>query len=263
LSLVSWARRRAESHAATSPHTWTADDGLDRLSSGPSGLSDAEARRRLQEHGANVLPTTKPRSAWLIVLDQLRSAVVLLLCAAAAVAVITGDLTDAAAIGVVLLINTTLGFVTELRARRAMESLVLAEVLVLLVAAVVGLPLPLLPLQILWMNIVTDTFPALSLAVEPADRDAMQLSPRDPDEGNLLGGFRPRDHVVRRSHYRGVIGRFLDRPSDRCRYGYAARTYDEFHDPRACPDVPFGQPAARSTCSACARPCRIQSRSVR
>jgi Ca2+-transporting ATPase len=58
----------------------------------------------------------------------------------------------------------------------------LAEVLVLLVAALVGLPLPLLPLQILWLNIVTDTFPALSLAVEPGERDVMQRKPRDPQE---------------------------------------------------------------------------------
>jgi P-type Ca2+ transporter type 2C len=114
----------AKLNTATSAHTWTPDEALDRLSSEPSGLSDAEARRRLREHGPNALPAAKPRSAWLILADQLRSVVVLLLCAAAAVAVITGDLTDAAAIGVVLLINTTLGFVTELRARRAMESLV-------------------------------------------------------------------------------------------------------------------------------------------
>jgi Ca2+-transporting ATPase len=50
--------------------------------------------------------------------------VALLLCAAATVALATGDHADAAAIGAVLIINTTLGFVTELRARRAMESLV-------------------------------------------------------------------------------------------------------------------------------------------
>ena len=56
----------------------------------------------------------------------------------------------------------------------------LAEVLVLLVSALAGLPLPLLPLQILWINIVTDTFPALALAIEPADRDVMQREPRDP-----------------------------------------------------------------------------------
>ena len=42
----------------------------------------------------------------------------------------------------------------------------LAEILVLLGAGVVGLPVPLLPLQILWLNLLTDTFPALALAVE-------------------------------------------------------------------------------------------------
>ena len=49
-----------------------------------------------------------------------------------------------------------------------------AEVLVLLVAGLAGLPLPLTPLQLLWLNMVTDTFPALALAMEPGDatRDA-------------------------------------------------------------------------------------------
>ena len=45
-----------------------------------------------------------------------------------------------------------------------------AEVLVLLAAGLAGLPLPLLPLQLLWLNMITDTFPALALAMEPADR---------------------------------------------------------------------------------------------
>jgi Ca2+-transporting ATPase len=109
--------------AGAAPHTWTADEALDRLSSGAAGLSEAEAGRRLREHGPNALPARRPRSSWVILLDQLRSVVVLLLCAAAIVAVIAADLTDAAAIAFVLVINTTLGFFTEVRARRAMESL--------------------------------------------------------------------------------------------------------------------------------------------
>jgi Ca2+-transporting ATPase len=56
-----------------------------------------------------------------------------------------------------------------------------AEVLVLLVAAVAGLPLPLLPLHLLWLNLVTDTFPALALALEPAESDVMRRPPRRPD----------------------------------------------------------------------------------
>lgn len=56
----------------------------------------------------------------------------------------------------------------------------IAEVIALLVAGAVGLPLPMTPLQVLWMNLVTDTFPALALAIEPAEPDVLQKPPRDP-----------------------------------------------------------------------------------
>ena len=56
----------------------------------------------------------------------------------------------------------------------------LGEVLLIFTAIAIGLPLPLLPLQILWMNLVTDIFPALALAVEPASPDIMNQQPRDP-----------------------------------------------------------------------------------
>jgi len=65
----------------------------------------------------------------------------------------------------------------------------LAEVLVLLVSGLAGLPLPLLPLQILWLNLVTDTFPALALALEPAEPGIMRRPPRDPDQTILSPRF--------------------------------------------------------------------------
>jgi Ca2+-transporting ATPase len=64
-----------------------------------------------------------------------------------------------------------------------------AEILVLLLAALAGLPHPLAPLQILWLNLVTDTFPALALAMEPADRDVMSRPPRAADEELLSRRF--------------------------------------------------------------------------
>ena len=64
-----------------------------------------------------------------------------------------------------------------------------AEVLVLLVAGVASLPLPLAPLQLLWLNMVTDTFPALALAMEPGDRTVMTRPPRDPNEAILSRAF--------------------------------------------------------------------------
>jgi P-type Ca2+ transporter type 2C len=65
----------------------------------------------------------------------------------------------------------------------------LAEVLVLLIAGLAGLPRPLLPLQILWLNLVTDTFPALALALEPAEPDVMRRPPRHPQRAILSAGF--------------------------------------------------------------------------
>jgi Ca2+-transporting ATPase len=56
----------------------------------------------------------------------------------------------------------------------------LGEVLLIFTAIAGGWALPLLPLQILWMNLVTDVFPALALAVEPASAEIMKQRPRDP-----------------------------------------------------------------------------------
>ncbi|MEO7273761.1 MAG: cation transporting ATPase C-terminal domain-containing protein, partial [Vicinamibacterales bacterium] len=65
----------------------------------------------------------------------------------------------------------------------------LAEVLVLLVAGLLGLPVPLQPLQILWINLVTDTFPALALALEPGDPEVMRRPPADPQQEILSRTF--------------------------------------------------------------------------
>jgi Ca2+-transporting ATPase len=64
----------------------------------------------------------------------------------------------------------------------------LGEVLVMLFATLIGLPLPLLPIQILWMNLVTDGFPALALAVDPKSPDLMKQPPRRPEARLLDGG---------------------------------------------------------------------------
>ncbi|HEU0298702.1 MAG TPA: HAD-IC family P-type ATPase [Longimicrobium sp.] len=113
---------------AASWHALPAQDVLAGLESGSGGLSEEEAVRRLARCGPNALRAAPPASAWKILLAQLRSFVVLLLVAAAGLALATGDPLDAAAIAVVLLINTVLGFVMELRARRTMEGLLQLEV---------------------------------------------------------------------------------------------------------------------------------------
>jgi P-type Ca2+ transporter type 2C len=79
--------------------------------------------------GPNAFRTARPASAWAVLAGQLRSVLVLLLLAAAAVAALTGDAADVVAIGAVLVLNVAIGFGTELRAHRAMEALLRLEVL--------------------------------------------------------------------------------------------------------------------------------------
>lgn len=59
------------------------------------------------------------------------------------------------------------------------------ELLVMLGASVVGLPLPLLPLHLLWINLVTDGLPALALVSDPAEPDVLERPPRSPGESML------------------------------------------------------------------------------
>jgi len=56
------------------------------------------------------------------------------------------------------------------------------EILVMFVASLIGWPIPLLPIHILWVNLVTDGLPALALGVDPTAKDIMNRSPRNPQE---------------------------------------------------------------------------------
>jgi len=56
------------------------------------------------------------------------------------------------------------------------------EILVMFVSSLIGLPPPLLPIQILWVNLVTDGLPALALGVDPVEPDIMKRPPRPTDE---------------------------------------------------------------------------------
>lgn len=63
------------------------------------------------------------------------------------------------------------------------------EVGLIFIAPLVGLPLPLLPIHILWVNLVTDGLPGLALAAEPAERGVMQRPPRPPGESLFARGL--------------------------------------------------------------------------
>jgi Ca2+-transporting ATPase len=69
------------------------------------------------------------------------------------------------------------------------------EIWVMLLAPFLGMPLPLLPLQILWINLVTDGLPGLALGVEPGERNLMRRPPYHPDE-NIFGRGMGRHIIV-------------------------------------------------------------------
>ena len=66
------------------------------------------------------------------------------------------------------------------------------EIYVMLLGPFLGMPLPLIPLQILWINLVTDGLPGLALSVEPSEPDTMTRPPFAPDESIFSRGIGPR-----------------------------------------------------------------------
>ncbi|MBO1265799.1 calcium-translocating P-type ATPase, PMCA-type [Proteiniclasticum sp. SCR006] len=64
----------------------------------------------------------------------------------------------------------------------------LGEIVAIFVSVLFSFAIPLLPTQILWVNLVTDTLPAISLGVDPGDPDVMKKEPRDPKESFFARG---------------------------------------------------------------------------
>ncbi|WP_144461423.1 calcium-translocating P-type ATPase, SERCA-type [Siminovitchia fortis] len=63
------------------------------------------------------------------------------------------------------------------------------EILVMLFAMLMSLPLPLVPIQILWVNLVTDGLPAMALGLDQPEENVMQRNPRHPKEGVFARGL--------------------------------------------------------------------------
>ena len=100
------------------------EDVVERLDvSVDDGLSPDEVKQRVRRFGRNRLRSAETRSAWDILIEQFKSVIVALLGVAAIVSFAFGEVVEAIAIGVVVLINTAIGFITELRAVRSMEAL--------------------------------------------------------------------------------------------------------------------------------------------
>jgi Ca2+-transporting ATPase len=109
-----------------SPKPWTrsTEEVCKELGvSSETGLSSPEVRRRRNQYGFNRLREAKTKSAWLILADQFKSLMAILLAAASALSFTFGDWVEGLAIAAVIFINAGIGFFTELRAIRSMEAL--------------------------------------------------------------------------------------------------------------------------------------------
>src|SRR5262249_51333373 len=87
------------------------------------GLSAAEAARRLERDGQNELLGRGVKSTWLILAEQLRELMVVILIVAAVLSALLGDYNDAVAIGAIVALNAILGFSQEYRAEKAIAAL--------------------------------------------------------------------------------------------------------------------------------------------
>jgi Ca2+-transporting ATPase len=105
-------------------HTLTTDEVVQRLETSPeSGLSSADAAKRLAQFGANELKETRARSPWRMLFDQFSDFMIIVLIVAAVISGFVGDVEDTVVIIVIVILNAAIGFVQEYRAERAMAAL--------------------------------------------------------------------------------------------------------------------------------------------
>ena len=104
-------------------HALTTGEVLALFSTSKQGLSEEKAKARLQEFGLNELQKEKRSNAFFLFVGQFRNALSILLIFAGVLSLFTSDKLEAIAIFSILFINSTLGFIQEYRAEKAMEAL--------------------------------------------------------------------------------------------------------------------------------------------
>mgnify|MGYP002521564479 FL=1 len=93
------------------------------VNSSENGLTQQEAQKRLEQNGRNAFPTGKQKSILLILLNQFKSAIMIILFVAIILSLIIGEYANIIFIGGVIVINTIIGFVQEYNAERSAQRL--------------------------------------------------------------------------------------------------------------------------------------------
>lgn len=104
-------------------HALSAEEAIKKLNTSSQGLSEEEAKRRLEEYGPNEIKEAKKISPLEILLRQFKNTLVLLLVAAVIISALVGETLDATVILIIIIFIAALGFVQEYRAEKAMDAL--------------------------------------------------------------------------------------------------------------------------------------------
>ncbi len=116
----------SEPESTTPARSWHAlaiDSVFDEVRSSADGLSAAEAKKRLSEHGPNVLRRVAGDGPLRILWRQINDPLIWVLIGSAGIAIAIGKVTDGSVVGTVVVLNSIIGFVQEYRATKAIEAL--------------------------------------------------------------------------------------------------------------------------------------------
>ncbi|MDF2454039.1 MAG: Lead, cadmium, zinc and mercury transporting ATPase [Cytophagaceae bacterium] len=104
-------------------HSLTTEKALQELSSSFQGLDEQESSNRLKQHGENKLKEKDKKSIWGIIAAQFKELMIIILFVAAIISALVGEVSDAAVILVIVVLNAVVGFIQEYRAEKALEEL--------------------------------------------------------------------------------------------------------------------------------------------
>jgi Ca2+-transporting ATPase len=114
---------KSEGRMSLDWHTTTIKETLETLGVTESGLSGSEAKKRLHEYGPNELKEVARKTPLMMIADQFKDFMIIVLVAAAVVSGIIGEAADTIAIVVIVILNAIIGFIQEYRAEKAMQAL--------------------------------------------------------------------------------------------------------------------------------------------
>ncbi len=104
-------------------HTLSVASALTHLQSTADGLTSAVVNQRQAEYGPNELKTTQRISPWLLLIEQFKNVLIIILIVAIILSAVLGHTVEAGTIAIIVLFSVVLGFVQEYRAERAIEAL--------------------------------------------------------------------------------------------------------------------------------------------